>query len=90
MHFCKVWPDESIENLNLATYLNDDTYCDKEHKQVIGVLADFLLENCKEARLSKILRDVSQQVEALRQRTVEDSVLLVEHEKIMKESPSQE
>ena len=59
MHVCKVWPDESIENLNLATYLNDETYCDNEHKQVIGVLVDFLLQNCKEARLTKILRDIS-------------------------------
>ena len=88
MHVCKVWPDESIENLNLATYLNDETYCDIEHKQVIGILVDFLLQNCKEARLTKILRDISQQVEAIRKRTIEDTVLLVEHEKIIKTSPS--
>ena len=88
MSVCKIWPDEAIQNLNLATYLNDDVYCDADHKESIGILADFLLQNCKEARLVKILRDVSQQVETLRKRTVHDTEVLEEHDKMINETAS--
>ena len=59
MQHCPTWPDRSIENLQLSTYLTNEKHCSMEHNMAIAQLAGWLMERCKETKLKQILIDAS-------------------------------
>ena len=81
MQHAPVWPDRTIEKLQLSAYLGDDKHCNEEHNEAITRLASQLMGRCKGTKMRQIMIDASHQAEALGRRFKEDKARIAEHER---------